>query len=162
MATSWTLLCSDAPELARAITDRFQANLHHVLGTIRPDGSARLSGSEVAIDPNGVGIGMMPDSHKLRDVRRDPRVELHSAPLEDDLSTGDAKLTGILVENDTLEGQSGVAFTLEVTRASLVRVTDDQLQFATWSPTSGLRITIASKGATQNGLDGSPDLTRPF
>ena len=141
MTKSWTTLRTEAPDLARAITDRFEANLHHVLGTIRRDGSVRLSGTEVAINDDEVGIGMMPLSHKLRDVRRDPRVELHSAPLEDDLSNGDAKLAGILVDAGDTDGQPGAAFTLDVTKASLVRVIGDQLEFTTWSPTTGLRVT---------------------
>jgi hypothetical protein len=140
MTTSWITLRSEAPDLARAITDRFEANLHHILGTIRPDGSVRLSGTEVTIDDDQVRVGMMPDSNKLRDVRRDPRVELHSAPLEDDLSNGDAKLAGLLMEVGETEGQPGVAFTLDVTKASLVRVIGDQLEFTTWSPTTGLRV----------------------
>jgi hypothetical protein len=141
MTKSWTALRTEAPDLARAITDRFNANLHHVLGTIRPDGSIRLSGTEVAINDDQVGIGMMPHSHKLRDVHRDPRVELHSAPLEDDLSNGDAKLAGILVDAGDTDGQPGTAFTLDVTNASLVRVIGDQLEFTTWSPSTGLRVT---------------------
>ena len=140
MTTSWTTLHVDAPDLADAIIARFGANLHHILGTIRADGSVRLSGTEVTIDKEHVGVGMMPDSHKLSDVRRDPRVELHSAPLEDDLSGGDAKLAGVLIESGETEGQPGVAFTLEVSRASLVRVTGDQLEFTTWSPSTGLRV----------------------
>jgi hypothetical protein len=43
---------------------------------------------------------------QLCDVRRDPRVELHSAPLEDDLSTGDAKLTGALIESGETGGSA--------------------------------------------------------
>ncbi len=35
MNRSWIALRTEAPDLARAITDRFDANLHHVLGTIR-------------------------------------------------------------------------------------------------------------------------------
>jgi hypothetical protein len=139
--TTWLALRSQAPDLAEAITNRFRANLHHIIGTIRPDGSVRLSGTEVTINDQHVGLGMMPDSHKLRDVRRDPRVELHSAPLEDDLSDGDAKLAGLLVEVGRTEGQPGAAFTLDVTKASLVKVAGDQLEFTTWSPTTGLRIT---------------------
>lgn len=140
MNTSWTTLCSDTPELAQAITSRFKANLHHILGTIRPDGSVRLSGTEVTIDPDHVGLGMMPHSHKLNDVRRDPRVELHSAPLDAHLGGGDAKLVGVLIETGETEGQPCAAFTLDVTKASLVRVTGDQLEFTTWSPSSGIRI----------------------
>lgn len=140
MTTSWTTLCSDAPDLAQAITSRFKANLHHILGTIRLDGAVRLSGTEVTIDPDHVGLGMMPASHKLTDVRRDPRVELHSAPLDAHLSAGDAKLIGVLIETGETEGQPGFAFSLDVTRASLVRVTGDHLEFTIWSPTGGLRI----------------------
>lgn len=140
MNTSWTTLCSDTPELAQAITSRFTANLHHILGTIRPDGSVRLSGTEVTIDPDHVGLAMMPHSHKLNDVRRDPRVELHSAPLDAHLSRGDAKLVGVLIETGETEGQPRAAFILDVTKASLVRVIGDQLEFTTWSPSSGLRI----------------------
>lgn len=130
----------EAPDLARAITDRFQANLHHILGTIRPDGSVRLSGTEVTINDDQVGVGMMPESHKLSDVRRDPRVELHSAPLEDDLRSGDAKLAGRLVDVGETDGQTGTAFRLDVTMASLVKVSGDQLEFTTWSPTTGLQV----------------------
>jgi len=120
--TSWKSLCGDAPDLASAIIARFGANLHHVLGTVRLDGSVRL-----------------PESHKLEDVRRDPRVELHSAPLEADLAEGDAKLAGVLVDHGATEGQPGTAFVLDVTRASLVKVVGDELEFTTWSPDTGLR-----------------------
>mgnify|MGYP001815337151 CR=1 FL=1 len=46
MAT-WDEFAAGVPVLAAAIRDRFASNLHHVVGTIRPDGSPRLSGSEV-------------------------------------------------------------------------------------------------------------------
>jgi len=82
---------------------------------------------------------MMPESHKLDDVCRDPRVELHSAPLEADLAEGDAKLAGLLVDVGATAGQPGTAFVLDVTLASLLRVVGDELEFVTWSPDTGLR-----------------------
>jgi len=139
MNTSWRAFSDAAPDLAAAVSARFEANLHHILGTLRIDGSIRLSGTEVAIDSDHVRIGMMPESHKLDDVRRDQRVELHSAPLEPDLAEGDAKLTGVLVDVGATDGQPGTAFVLDVTRASLVKVVGDELEFTTWSPDTGLR-----------------------
>lgn len=138
--SSWRRLVAEAPELARAIIERFRANRHHVLGTIRSDGSPRLSGSEVEIDTERVGIGMMYDAHKLADIERDPRVEIHSAPLEDDLVAGDAKLSGLLVRLPPADDQPGAMFTLDVRRASLVRVVGDELEFLIWSATHGMRV----------------------
>ncbi len=75
--TSWADIATADPDLAARVRHRFESNLHHVLGTVRPDGSPRLSGSEVSFDDD-VRIGMMPGSRKLADVLRDPRVEIHS------------------------------------------------------------------------------------
>ncbi len=138
MTTSWIRLAAEAPQLTWSITSRFSANLHHIIGTIRSDGSPRLSGTEVEITPERVRLGMMPESHKLADVRRDPRVEIHSAPLDPKLAEGDAKLAGCLDEEGAPDGP-GSAFVLDVTNVSLVRVVDDELEFTTWTPSEGLR-----------------------
>lgn len=127
---SWAAFVRDQPELAERIRERFAANLHHVLATIRPDGSPRVSGTEVSIGDEHVTIGMMPGSAKLADVRRDPRVEVHSAPLEDDLVAGDARLGGVLLET-TVE-HAGAAFHLLIARAVLVRVEGDELVVTSW------------------------------
>ena len=135
----WAAVTAEAPAFAERVRARFVANLHHVIGTVRTDGSPRLSGTEVAIGPNEVTLGMMPGSRKLADVRRDPRVEIHSAPLEADLAHGDAKLTGWLLETTEPPTAPSVAgsFALRITRVSLVRVADDQLVFTTWDPLRG-------------------------
>ena len=67
-----------------------------IIGTIRADGAPRLSGTEVHVEDGQLRIGMMSDAHKLADVLRDPRVEVHSAPIELDLANGDAKVAGRL------------------------------------------------------------------
>lgn len=133
---TWAELEAAAPELAAAIRGRFAASLHHVLGTIRRDGSPRLSGTEVAIDDEEIRLGMMPGSHKLRDVRRDPRVELHSAPLERTLVEGDARLAGTLVE-DGGDESDGAFFRLAIQRAGLVRVVGRELEVTSWTPAGG-------------------------
>ncbi len=104
--TSWADIATADPDLAARVRHRFESNLHHVHGTVRPDGSPRLSGSEVSFDDD-VRIGMMPGSRKLADVLRDPRVEIHSTPLEDDLANGDARLTGRLRHVGDTDGRPG-------------------------------------------------------
>lgn len=137
---AWTDLVAGAPGLARRVRARFEANLHHVIGTVRSDGAPRLSGTEVAFEDGDVRLGMMPRSRKLADVRRDPRVELHSAPLEEDLAQGDAKLSGTLVADDDVDADGpGEYFSLQIHRAGLVRVADEELVFSVWTPRKGVR-----------------------
>ncbi len=138
MAT-WDEFAAGVPVLAAAIRDRFASNLHHVVGTIRPDGSPRLSGSEVTFAGGEVSIGMMARSRKLADIERDPRVEIHSAPLEDDLAGGDAKLAGRLRRTGTVGDDEGFMFALDLERASLVRVDGDELDITVWTPERGAR-----------------------
>jgi len=137
----WKAFLDDTPDLARRVRERFTANRHHVIGTVRADGAPRLSGTEVRIEPTGVSLGMMAGSRKLADVRRDPRVELHSAPLEEDLSEGDARLTGRLVERDDAlpEHPESGHFELLLERVVLVRVEGDELVVTTWDPVAGER-----------------------
>ncbi|HEX2028895.1 MAG TPA: pyridoxamine 5'-phosphate oxidase family protein [Nitriliruptorales bacterium] len=138
---TWREFAAAAPRLAERIRERFAANRHHVLGTLRPSGAPRLSGTEVVIGDDQVVIGMMPGSRKLHDVRRDPRVELHSAPLEEDLAAGDAKLAGVLVphEAEGTESVPGSYFRLDITIATLVRVEGDELVLTTWGAEHGVR-----------------------
>lgn len=138
---TWAAFAADAPELAERVRARFASNLHHVVGTVRPSGAPRLSGTEVDIGDAAVSLGMMPGSRKLADVRRDPRVEIHSAPLETDLSAGDAKLSGRLVEveRDEPEHPDAGFFELDIELVSLVRVEADALLLTTWRPGRGVR-----------------------
>src|SRR5665648_1171937 len=45
---SWRELATEAPELAGASRARFEATKHHVLATLRWDGSPRVRGTEIA------------------------------------------------------------------------------------------------------------------
>ena len=137
----WATFADAEPRLAERVRERFAANLHHIIGTVRTDGSPRLSGTEVVIGATAVTLGMMAGSRKLEDVRRDPRVEVHSAPLEDDLARGDAKLTGRLLEGAQPPAghPDAGSFELLLERVSLVRVADDQLIITTWDPARGRR-----------------------
>jgi Pyridoxamine 5'-phosphate oxidase len=93
-----------APELAARARASFDAHKHKVLATLRRDGSPRISGIEAAFEDGELWLGMMPGSRKALDLRRDPRLALHSASVDppDDPTTwpGDAKLAGRAVEVD--------------------------------------------------------------
>ncbi len=138
--TNWQRLQQDHPDLAGVVRARFAANRHHVLGTLRRNGAPRLSGTEVEIDDRGIRLGMMPDSAKLADVLRDPRVEIHSAPLEEDLAVGDVKLTGVLRHLGDVADQPGSAFELDLTSVVHVTVTGDRLRITSWGPDRGLSV----------------------
>jgi hypothetical protein len=106
MAT-WSEIEAAAPELAARARATFDAHRHKVLATVRRDGSPRLSGIEASFSDGELWLGMMPGSRKALDLRRDPRLALHSASVDppDDPTawTGDAKLSGRAVEVDDPE-----------------------------------------------------------
>lgn len=139
MGASWHDFALAAPELAEVVRGRFVANLHHVVGTIRPDGSPRLSGSEVDIGREHLRLGVMVGSQKLRDLERDPRVEIHSAPLDPELHDGDARIRGRVVYEGPTEDAKGSQFVLDIEAVSLVEVDGEQLVLTVWTPDGGLR-----------------------
>ena len=96
----WSEIDSVAATLTGVAELRFAANRHHVLGTIRPDGSPRLSGTEVYFHRGDVWIGCMPTSGKVSDLRRDPRCALHTAPIDLEMVEGDAVIDAVAVETE--------------------------------------------------------------
>lgn len=139
---AWREIDVDAPEFAARVRERFDVGTNKTIATLRRDGSPRISGTELRFTDDGrVTLGMMDDSMKLHDVRRDPRVAIHSPtfePPEDPTAwAGDAKLAGVLVEDATSRGE----FTLDVTEAVLTRVGTpaDHLVIESWHPAHGWR-----------------------
>jgi hypothetical protein len=145
--TSWNDFEQEAPQLAAAVRSRFGACRHSILGTVRADGSPRLTGLEVPIRDGELWLAMMPDSRKADDLRRDPRFSLHSAP-DVEMVDGDAKVAGraVLVDDEATIAhfvggldmelpESGMAlFRTELTEASLARVEDDWMVIDIWHP----------------------------
>ena len=102
---SWSEVEAAAPELAARVRATMDAHKHKVLATLRRDGSPRVSGIEASFTDGELWLGMMPGSRKALDLRRDPRLALHSAsvdPPEEDPAAwaGDAKVAGRAVEVD--------------------------------------------------------------
>jgi Pyridoxamine 5'-phosphate oxidase len=153
---SWKEFEANAPELARAIKARFDAHRHKLLATLRRDGSPRISGCEVTFADGELWMGMMPDSRKALDLRRDPRLALHSGSLDLDMAEGDAKISGRAEEitdqrdlNRYRRAVGGIPpgpfhlFRVDVTEAVLTRVGDprDHLVIESWRPHEGVRRT---------------------
>ena len=148
MAT-WQEIEKDAPEFAKRVHDRFAAGTNKTIATLRRDGSPRISASELEFEDGEVKLGMMVDSLKLRDVRRDPRIAIHSPTLEPPKEggwLGDAKLAGRAVEipppDDNPHPGAGY-FRIDITEVALTYVGTpaDHLVIESWHPGRGLERT---------------------
>jgi hypothetical protein len=94
----WTDLVAAEPGLAERVRARFESSKHHILATLRRDGSPRVSGTEIQFFDGDLTIGMMPGSVKALDLRRDGRYALHAHPGDGSMDGGDAKVSGVAVE----------------------------------------------------------------
>lgn len=143
---SWAEFASAEPALASRVKERFAIRKHKTLATLREDGSPRISGIEVEFANGELFLGMMPDSVKLRDLERDPRIALHS-PTDDPPEgnpqgwPGEAKLAGQALEvefqNSPVVG--GRRFRIDITEAVLTHLNDagDRLVVEFWRPGNG-------------------------
>ena len=75
---SWRDVELGAPEIARLGMARLASARMALLGTLRRDGSPRISPVEPYIAGGQLLIGAMAWSAKAGDLRRDPRYVLHS------------------------------------------------------------------------------------
>ncbi|MFJ8000716.1 pyridoxamine 5'-phosphate oxidase family protein [Streptomyces sp. NPDC096310] len=99
MTFTWADFASAEPRFAEAVRWRFEKYSHHVLATLRKDGSPRVTGLEVTFRWGELWLGMMPHSRKARDLERDPRFAVHANPGPDDrMADGDIRIGGRAVE----------------------------------------------------------------
>ncbi|MFE6872208.1 pyridoxamine 5'-phosphate oxidase family protein [Kitasatospora sp. NPDC057692] len=151
MAT-WQDFEHEAPDLAPAVRARFEASKHHVLATLRKDGSPRVSGTEVDFIGADVVLGSMQGAVKALDLRRDPRFALHSNPSDATLAEGDSKLSGRAVEltdaadiaayeAELPEPPPGPyhAFRLELEQVVHTTVEGDAVRISSWRPGGPVR-----------------------
>ena len=143
---SWAEFASAEPALASRVKERFAIRKHKTLATLRKDGSPRISGIEVEFADGELFLGMMPDSVKLRDLERDPRIALHS-PTDDPPERhpqgwpGEAKLAGTAFEVafPASPVADGRRFRIDITEAVLTHLNEagDQLVVESWRPGKG-------------------------
>ncbi|MEU5632028.1 pyridoxamine 5'-phosphate oxidase family protein [Streptomyces rishiriensis] len=110
---NWSVFTEAEPEFAKTAEDRFGAFTHHVLATLRKDGSPRTSGVEVRFLAGELWLGMMPGSLKALDLRRDPRFCLQANPGEGTgMGGGDVRIAGRAIE--VADGEAKAAYVKEV------------------------------------------------
>jgi hypothetical protein len=156
--TSWRAFEEQAPVLAAAVRARFAAGptaKHHVVATLRADGSPRVSGTEVGFAHGELFLGSMPGARKARDLQRDPRCAVHAHPGDSSMDGGDAKLAGRAVEvveegtktaflaafaehTGVTPPTPFVLFRVDVTELSFLRPEDDHLVIDWWRAGSGV------------------------
>ena len=130
---TWSVLAAEAPELARLANERLEGGVA-LLGSVRGDGSPRISPVEPYFAAGQLLFGAMSWSGKVRDLLRDPRCVLHSAVSDPGGSEGEAKLYGRAVEIEDAElreaprnawwvgrpRRDARVFSLEIERAAFV------------------------------------------
>lgn len=153
MTTNWAAFAAVEPELAGTVEQRFGAFRHHVLVTLRRDGSPRTSGLEVQFLKGELWLGMMPDSLKALDLRRDARFALQANPGPDTaMGGGDVRIGGRAVEVADPDPKGAYAeevepppgpfhlFRTELTEVVRTHVEDDRyLVVQVWRPGEPVR-----------------------
>ncbi len=91
---NWQEFEQQAPELARLGRERFEQAGSVLLGTIRRDGSPRISPVEAYIVDGELLLGMMWRSKKALDLLRDPRCLVHNMVADRSGHDGEFKLRG--------------------------------------------------------------------
>jgi Pyridoxamine 5'-phosphate oxidase len=91
---TWPELEAAAPEIARLGRARLDAAHVALLGTLRKDGSPRISPIEPYFAQGHLLFGAMAWSLKVRDLQRDPRCVVHSAVSGPDRGEGELRLYG--------------------------------------------------------------------
>lgn len=74
----WSEIAAGEPALAAVAEERLIQPGVLLVGTIRRDGSARISGAEPLVLDGELWLSMMSRSAKALDLARDPRILLHS------------------------------------------------------------------------------------
>jgi len=95
---NWDEFATRCPEIATIARPRFEKDELVLVGTIRGDGSPRISPNEVDLGAGRLFLGMMWQSKKALDLARDPRLVVHSVPSDRMNSGGDVKLYGRAVD----------------------------------------------------------------
>jgi len=168
---NWAEFKSASPELAEAGEKLFERVGVVMVGSIRKDGSPRISPVEPLFAGDELYLGMMPETFKAQDLLRDGRCTIHNVISDKNTPEGEFKINGLArnVQDETErqaycdalkkkigwspEGMPFALFAIEVHSAGLFVMSaqaDD--------PTQGRQVTIWREGEQPNtfrqGIDG--------
>jgi hypothetical protein len=94
----WDAFEDACPEIAEIARERFALDQLVMLGTIRRDGSPRVSPCECDFGAGRLFVSMMWRSKKAVDLLRDPRFVVHSVTSNKDGTDGDVKIYGRAID----------------------------------------------------------------
>jgi Pyridoxamine 5'-phosphate oxidase len=152
----WDAFERACPEIATLARQRFIDDELVMVGTIRRDGSPRISPNETDFAVGRLFVSMMWHSRKAADLLRDPRIVVHSVTANRQGTDGDVKLYGRVVDERHQEVREAFrdairdridwapdepnyhCFSVDVSSAGYIRFGDDAVALA-WDPRRGLR-----------------------
>jgi len=105
----WTDLQERQPRLGQLSHDRLLSPGVLLVVTIRKDGTPRLSPVEPFVHDGELWLSMMLGSRKAADLRRDPRVLVHSVITSPNGEEGEVKLRGTAQPRDDAQEQQRYA-----------------------------------------------------
>jgi hypothetical protein len=94
----WQEFEAGAPEMAGFAREQFEKSRAAIIGTLRRDGSPRISMIEPAIVDGELYLGMMWQSRKALDLLRDARLAIHNAICSSTGEEGELSLRGRAIE----------------------------------------------------------------
>jgi Pyridoxamine 5'-phosphate oxidase len=90
----WLEFKGAAPQIGRLAQQAFDEQHLAILGTVRRDGWPRISPCELYFVDGEMLLGMMPNSAKVLDLRRDSRITVVNGQENREPHLGDVKLYG--------------------------------------------------------------------
>ncbi len=142
-----------APELARRGRERLDAAGLALLGTIRRDGSPRISPVEPFFAEGRLLLGVMARSAKARDLAADPRCVLHSVVSEPNAGVPELKLFGRVedVERSVRDAVDAWWTGRPLDDARVVSLWIDEAVYVSWE-IAAARMTVA-RWTRQTGVE---------
>jgi Pyridoxamine 5'-phosphate oxidase len=152
----WDAFERACPEIGELARERFERDQLVMLGTIRRDGSPRVSPCECDFGAGRLFVSMMWRSRKALDLLRDPRIVLHSVTTNKDGTDGDVKIYGRSVDEQDADVRAAFreairrridwapdepeyhCFSVDVTAAGYVRF-GGQAEAVAWDEERGVR-----------------------
>jgi hypothetical protein len=152
----WQEFERSAPDLAARGKEQLDRFRFVLVGTVRRDGTPRISAVESHIVAGHLALTMMPDSLKARDLLRDPRILVHTPVTDASAAAAAFQLRGIArpIEDQPLrqavagaiQATSGWRpaddwhfFTVDIENASFVAGVYPDLSVTRWIRGEGFR-----------------------
>ncbi|MBF6327731.1 pyridoxamine 5'-phosphate oxidase family protein [Nocardia transvalensis] len=154
----WAAFEKAAPALARRVRDGLARSGFGLVGTIRRDGTPRISPVEVHLVGAQLMLVMVADTQKVRDLVRDPRVLVQTPVTDPDTPEDEIALRGRVHEitdaqqrvatAETVHAHSGWRprdswrlFAVDLDSVSCMQWRNDELRLMRWDTAHGLRPT---------------------